>query len=113
MAGMHMFFRTASRRIFRIGRFFVLRRGSLPGCFVSQPAESVCHNCELAVFYFSTIMEGCGGCYAHYASHVLPDTAGRNRQDPKDFFALYQLLGRSIMILFIRMRPNPQKGVKP
>lgn len=29
-------------------------------------------NYELAVFYFSKMMEACGGCHARYATHVLP-----------------------------------------
>jgi hypothetical protein len=28
-------------------------------------------NYELAVFYFSKMMEGCGNCHAHYATHVF------------------------------------------
>jgi hypothetical protein len=30
------------------------------------------HDSELAVFYFSKMLEGCGGCHARYATHVLP-----------------------------------------
>jgi hypothetical protein len=30
------------------------------------------HNSELAVFYFSRMLEGCGACHARYATHVLP-----------------------------------------
>lgn len=30
------------------------------------------HDHELAVFYYSRMLEGCGGCHARYATHVFP-----------------------------------------
>ncbi len=55
----------------------------LPADFVERDARfhqhaeglanaTLAHNNELAVFYLSKMLEGCGGCHALYATHVLP-----------------------------------------
>lgn len=38
-------------------------------------------NYELAIFYFSKMMEGCGSCHARYATHVLTGFKHANRAE--------------------------------
>jgi len=63
---------------------------SLPADFLAmdgrfhQHAEGLAHAAhmqdhELAVFYFSKMLEGCGSCHARYATHTFP---GFRRAEP-------------------------------